>query len=153
MRRLPVDRAARIFRVVEMGQEVMDNVTGTWQLVRTSSTAEDGTAMPPPYGGEKAMGRVVLNGDGRMMAVLIDGRVELPEGVTREYTSYCGNYTFDGKQLITRVDAASDVARLGTDQVHDVHFEGDLMVLRPPLKAYNGRAEQRELHWRKISDT
>jgi len=130
----------------------MNAITGTWQLVRTSSTAEDGTAMPPPYGGEKAMGRVVLNEDGRMMAVLIDGRAELPDGETREYTSYCGNYTFDGKQLITRVDAASDPDRMGTDQVRDVHFEGDLMVLRPPLKSYASQAEQRELHWKKISD-
>jgi hypothetical protein len=130
----------------------MDDITGTWQLVRTSSKAEDGTVMPPPYGGEKAMGRVVLNADGRMMAVLIDGRIDLPEGAAREYTSYCGNFTFDGKQLITRVDAASDGARLHTDQVRDVHFEGDLMVLRPPLKSYSGGAERRELHWRKISD-
>ena len=108
--------------------------------------------MPPPYGGENAMGRVVLNTDGRMMAVLIDGRTELPEGAAREYTSYCGDYTFDGKQLVTRVDAASEPARMHTDQVRDVHFEDDLMVLRPPLKAYSGNAEQRELHWRKISD-
>jgi len=131
----------------------MAAITGTWQLVRTASKATDGTDMPPPYGGEKAMGRVVLNSDGRMMAVLIDGRPELPDGVAREYTSYCGSYTYDGKQLITRVDAASDPARMGTDQVRDVHFEEDLMVLRPPLRAYGGKDEQRELHWRKISDT
>ena len=130
----------------------MDAIIGTWQLVRTSSKAQDGTELPPPYGGDKAMGRVVLNADARMMAVLIDGRPELPGGVTREYTSYCGSYTFDGKQLITRVDAASDPARMGTNQVRGVHFEGDLMVLRPPLKSYNAGAEQRELHWRKIAD-
>lgn len=109
--------------------------------------------MPPPYGGEKAMGRIVLNADGRMMAVLIDGRLELPDGVAREYTSYCGSYTFDGRQLITRVDAASDPARLGTDQVRDVYFEGELMVLRPPVRSYNGKDEQRVIHWRRISDT
>ena len=130
----------------------MDAITGTWQLVRTSSKRADGGDMPPPYGGEKAMGRVVLNADGRMMAVLIDGRPQLPSGVAREYTSYCGSYTFDGKKLITRVDAASDPARMGTDQVRDVHFEGDLMVLRPPLRSYGADAEQRELHWRKISE-
>lgn len=130
----------------------MTAITGTWQLVRTSSKDANGADLPPPYGGEKAMGRVVLNGDGRMMAVLIDGRPELPNGTSREYTSYCGNYTFDGKTLITRVDAASDPARMGTDQVRDVHFEDDLMVLRPPLRSYGAGAEQRELHWRKISD-
>lgn len=121
-------------------------------LVRTAATAVDGSPLPPPYGGEKAMGRVVLNGDGRMMAVLIDGRPELPEGVTREYVSYCGNYTFDGKQLITRVDATSDPGRFDTDQVRDVSFEGELMVLRPPVQPYAGSIGQRVLHWRRISD-
>ena len=130
----------------------MDAITGTWQLVRTSSKRADGEDMSPPYGGEKAMGRVVLNADGRMMAVLIDGRPELPTGEAREYTSYCGSFTFDGETLITRVDGASDPARMGTDQIRDVHFEGDLMVLRPPLRSYGADAEQRELHWRKISD-
>lgn len=129
----------------------MNEITGTWMLVRATAVAEDGTPMPPPYGGETAMGRAVLNADGRMMAVLIDGRTDLAADQTREYTSYCGDYTFDGKRLITRVDAASDPARLGTDQVRDVHFEGDLMVLRPPLKAYSAQPEQRTLHWRRIS--
>lgn len=132
---------------------MMHDITGTWALVQASSKTADGKEMPPPYGGEKAMGRAVFNEDGRMMAVLIDGRAQLPNGVKREYTSYCGCYTFDGRQLITRVDAASDPDRMGTDQIRDVHFEGDLMVLRPPLKSYGAAAEQRELHWRKISDT
>ena len=132
----------------------MKSIAGTWQLVRTSCVAaDDGTPLPPPYGGEKAMGRVVLNEDGRMMAVLIDGRVELPHGETREYTSYFGQYTFDGKKLVTRVDAASEAERMGTDQIRDVRFEDGLMVLRPPLKRIAGRMGQRELFWRKISDT
>lgn len=131
----------------------MKNVTGTWALVKATTVAADGTRHTTPFGGEKAMGRVVLNADGRMMAVLVDGRKSLPGGETREYSSYCGNYTFDGKQLITKVDAASDPARIGTDQVRDVRFEGELMVLRPPLRSYLGKpAEQRELYWRKISD-
>ena len=66
-----------------------------------------------------------------MMAVVCDGRREIPDGGKRDYSSYCGNYTFDGKQLITRVDAASDPARIGSDQVRDVRFEQGLMVLRP----------------------
>jgi starch phosphorylase len=28
-----------------------------------------------------------------------DGRLELPAGVSREYSSYCGNYTYDGTQV------------------------------------------------------
>ena len=129
----------------------MIEIIGTWALVRATATTADGRALPAPYGGEKGMGRVTLNADGRMMAVLCDGRPSMPGAAKREYTSYCGNYTFDGKRLITRVDACSDPARMGTDQVRDVHFEGKLMVLRPPLRAYAQEPEQRTLWWEKIA--
>ena len=51
-----------------------------------------------------------------MMAVLVDGRAKLPDGAKREYSSYCGNYTFDGTTLITTVDASrrSRPARLAS---------------------------------------
>jgi hypothetical protein len=94
----------------------------------------------------------MLGADGRMMAVTCDGRREIPNDGKREYGSYCGNYTFDGKQLITRVDAASDPSRIGSDQVRDARFEDGLMVLRPPPRTYGGSIEQRELYWEKIAD-
>jgi hypothetical protein len=98
------------------------------------------------------MGRVVLDAGGRMMAVVCDSAKELPAGSKREYSSYCGNYTFDGSTLTTRVDAASDPARIGSDQVRGVRFEGDLMVLRPPSRVQDGVTEHRELYWQRISD-
>lgn len=128
------------------------SIVGTWRLVRAYATAADGTQLPAPYGGDNAMGRVTFNADSRMMAVLCDGRPILPEGTAREYGSYCGTYSFDGTRLITRVDAASDPSRIGSDQVRDVRFEGGLMVLRPPLRAYAAGPEQRELWWEKIAD-
>ncbi|HEX4892630.1 MAG TPA: lipocalin-like domain-containing protein [Hyphomicrobiaceae bacterium] len=128
------------------------SIVGTWRLVKGYATAPDGTALPPPYGGEKGMGRVTFNADGRMMAVLCDGRSEMPAGMAREYNSYCGNYTFDGKRLVTKVDACSDPARLSSDQIRDVRFEGDFMILRPPVRDIGGKATQRELWWEKISD-
>ena len=129
----------------------MENVTGTWRLVRAVSRDASGNELPAPYGGHPS-GRVLLGADGRMMAMTGDGRKDIPGGGAREYSTYCGNYTFDGKRLITRVDAASDPARVGTDQVRDVRFEGNHMVLRPPLRPYGGAPEQRELYWEKISD-
>lgn len=127
-------------------------IVGTWRLVKGVSIDGDRAPMPPPYGGDKAMARLVLNADGRMIAVLCDGRVDIPPGEARDYTSYCGAYTFDGARLSTRVDAASDPARMGTDQVREVRFEGDLMVLRPPPRQRNGKTEHRELFWKKIAD-
>lgn len=129
----------------------MTSIVGTWRLVRAVSRDSSGKELTAPYGGY-GTGRVMLGADGRMMAVTCDGRREIPAGGNREYSSYCGNYTFDGKQLTTRVDAASDPSRLGSDQVRDVRFEDGLMILRPPMRAYGGSVEQRELYWEKIAD-
>lgn len=130
----------------------MESIVGTWRFVRGSVTSEDGNPAPPPYGGEKGMGRVTFNADGRMMAVLCDGRASLPDGEAREYSSYCGNYTFDGQRLVTKVDAASDMQRLGGDQVRNVEFVGRQMVLRHTVRRADGQRFRRELWWEKIAE-
>ena len=66
-------------------------------------------------------------------------------GVSREYNSYCGNCTYDGERLITRVDAASDPTRIGSDQVRGVRFEGERMVLIPPPRKTGETDERREI--------
>jgi hypothetical protein len=106
----------------------MPSIVGTWKLVHATARDAAGTERSSPHGG-KALGRVTFTADGRMMSVVCDGRPELPAGVIREYSSYCGNYTFDGAQLVTRVDGASDPSRIGSDQVRGVRFEGERMVL------------------------
>jgi hypothetical protein len=127
---------------------------GTWALVRVEAVDADGQPVsPPPFGGGNFIGRVVLTAEGRLSAAITDARPEIPEGQTRDYSCYTGKYTFDGRTLITRVDACSDPARMGTEQVRDVTFEGDLMVLRPPLQSYGDKpVERRTLWWKKISD-
>src|SRR5580658_9172651 len=110
----------------------MPSIVGTWRLVKAEARDPSGRLLPAPYGG-KGMGRVTFNPEGRMAAVVVDGRPELPPGIARDYSSYCGNYTFDGDRLVTRVDAASDPARIGSDQVRGVRILGDdRMVLVPP---------------------
>jgi hypothetical protein len=149
-------RAARAIAVLDNvrleceGGPCMRSIIGTWRLV--SATAQDGSGqpLPPPYGAN-GMGRVTFNADGRMMAVVCDGRPVLPPGTPRDYSSYCGNYTFDGARLVTKVDAASDPARIGTDQVREVRFDGARMVLHPPPRQSGGGAEHRELTWERIA--
>ncbi len=128
----------------------MSGIVGTWGLVAAVARDAAGNVLPTPFG-PRAMGRVVFNAEGRMMAVLCDGRASLPQGTTRDYSSYCGNYTFDGSRLVTRVDAASDPARIGTDQVREVRFEGEHMILRPPPRQGTGGPEQREITWERIA--
>jgi hypothetical protein len=128
----------------------MPSIVGTWKLLHTTARDAAGTARPSPYGG-KALGRVTFTAGGRMMSVVCDGRSELPTGVSREYSSYCGNYTYDGAKLVTRVDAASDPSRIGSDQVRGVRFEGERMVLIPPPRRTGEIEEHREITWERIA--
>jgi len=130
----------------------MPGIVGTWRLVETAAQDPGGSPLPPhfaPYG-PKPMGIVTFTADGRMMAVLCDGRPALPEGSAREYNSYCGNYSFDGETLVTKVDGASSPSRLA-DQVRRVSFDGDRVVLRPPVDEVDGVARQRVLVWERIA--
>jgi len=129
----------------------MNSIVGTWRLVRDAAFDADGKLQPAPYGGVP-VGRVMFTSNGRMMAMTGDGRPTVPGGQVREYNTYAGTYTFDGKRLITRVDSCSNPANMGTEQVREVGHEGGLMVLRPPVRAYAGRpAEQRVLYWERVS--
>jgi hypothetical protein len=128
----------------------MPSIVGTWKLVRATAHDAAGNALPSPYG-PQAMGRLVFTEGGRMMSVLCDGRPDLPAGMGRDYSSYCGNYTCDGDRLVTRVDAASDPSRIGSDQVRGVRFEGELLILIPPPRGSGDKAEYREIAWQRIA--
>ena len=126
-------------------------IVGTWRLVATRARNDAGEAMHPPYG-PKPTGIVVFAADRRMICVLCDGRAEMPQGEPeREYSSYCGSYTFDGTTLVTRVDAAAEKSRIGGDQVRKVAFEGELLVLKPPARPWRGVTQHRELVWERIA--
>lgn len=85
--------------------QIDPRILGTWKLVSTKGIDDDGMAQPPPYG-PAPNGVVCFQPDGRMYCVLCDGRSVLPEGESRQFMSYAGNYTFDGTTLTTRVDAS-----------------------------------------------
>jgi hypothetical protein len=116
---------------------------GTWRLVASRAVDANGHELPPPYG-PAPMGRLVLNEDGRMMAVLCDGRPVLPKGTSRAYGSYCGNYRVQGDTLITTVDAAAVTDRIGGEQIRKLAFRDGQLVLLPPRRA---DGEQREIFW------
>ena len=143
--------AARAANAADKAPITKQALIGTWKLVDATSRDPDGKPLPKPYG-PKGMGIVTLNADGRMMAVLCDGRTSLPDGTTRDYASYCGNYTFDGATLITKVDSSS-AARIaiGSDQVRKVRFEGKRLVLTPPPVMLNGVMQHRDIFWERIS--
>lgn len=127
----------------------MQSLIGTWQLIHTECIADNGDLLPPPYAGDTAMGLVSLREDGRMICVLCDSRTELPTDGVREYNSYCGNFRIDGKQLVTRVDTSANPDWIGTDQIRDVSFDGETLILRP-VRDEKSTGGQRILHWKKL---
>jgi len=152
-RRHALQLAAGVAAVAAIGNEAaaaVPDVAGVWKLLGGSMTDPSGKSVGVPYG-PRGMGLVSLTSDGRMMAVLIDGRATLPDGAKREYSSYCGNYTFDGTTLITTVDASSDPTRFASQQVRKVRFEGERMILVPPERDDGGIKIHRELIWERIS--
>jgi hypothetical protein len=124
-------------------------IVGIWQLKSTIGRDDAGKVLPQPYG-PLAMGLVTFQADGRMMAVLCDGRAAL-ESEPRQFMSYAGNYTFDGTTLSTRVDASSDASRVGGEQVRSVRFDNGAMVLAPPRRLYGGVMQHQELVWERVS--
>jgi hypothetical protein len=130
----------------------MRDIVGTWRLVKTSAHDDSGKPIHPPYG-EKPRGLLVFYPDGRMMSVLCDGRRELPPNETvREYNSYCGNYEYDGRTLVTHVDASADPKRVGGDQTRFTQFEGELLVLTQKPRLWQGTMQHRRLYWERIAD-
>jgi hypothetical protein len=124
-------------------------IVGTWRLIATQGRDDGGNALPPPYG-PQPMGLVVFQGDGRMMAVLCDGRGRMPAEEPRQFMSYAGNYSFDGATLTTRVDASSDASRIGGDQVRSVRFDDGRLVLAPPRRLFAGIVQHQELVWERV---
>lgn len=127
----------------------MPNIIGHWRLVSTRAWTTDGTPAPETYG-PIPLGIVTLTPEGRMLAVLSDGRPTLPPGTKRAYRSYIGAYTFDGTTLHTVVDGADTPDWLGSDQIRAARFEGRLMILRPPARIIDGREIHRELAWERL---
>jgi hypothetical protein len=120
----------------------MDTIEGTWRLVRAIARDDVGNLRPSPYDGH-GMGRIVIGG--RMAVMMIDWRHDVPGGQKREYSGYTGTYTYDGKQLITTVDAAPDPGRIGTKQARGARFENGVMILIPPSRVVDAVTEHREI--------
>jgi hypothetical protein len=129
----------------------MSEIVGTWRMVESRARDENGAPLPPSYG-PIGMGLVQFHPEGRMMCVLSDARLTLPDATpAREYVSYAGAYRFDGQTLVTRVDHTSDAKRLGGDEIRQVRFEGARLVLTPPPRPMGGKTQHRELVWERIA--
>lgn len=123
---------------------MMSEIHGTWRLISATAVDADGKPIRDPYG-PTPIGRIVLHESGRMMVMVCDGRLAMPDGQKRLHQFYGGNYRIEGDRLITDVDVAIMTERIGGQQVRKFEFDGSDLVLYPPRRP---DGEQRKLVWR-----
>ncbi len=128
----------------------MRSIDGVWQMINTECIAVDGSALPPPYGGASGMGVIYVRNN-RLTCVLCSSEPSSP-GRSPEYNSYCGPYSYDGKRLITRVDASSNKEWIGTEQIRDVSYDNGILTLCPVEGSGPVDKGQRVLHWARLPD-
>lgn len=124
----------------------MKTLIGAWRLIDACAVDQSGNRFPSPLGPEP-MGIAEFGAD-RMMVVVGDGRPSLPpDAKNRILNAYSGAYRFDGDELLTRVDAASDPALLGTEQVRQVKFDGSRLVVSPKNEILGSAPRSLVLVW------
>jgi hypothetical protein len=126
----------------------MERLIGIWRLVEVRARDPEGRPIASEFG-PVPVGTVQF-GPQRMMAALGDGRPPA-EGETRFWVAYTGVWSADGGTLSTRVDAAWPTNRIGTDQVRQVRWEGERVVLSPPPRMVKGVMHHLELAWEKVA--
>ena len=115
---------------------------GSWRLVSYETTDAEGRK-GRPYG--DAVGRISYDANGNMA-----GQVMRPDRAHAEpgYIAYFGTYDVaaDGGSVVHHVQGALNPAWVGGDQVRQMRFEGERLILSTVISK-NGVAITHELTW------
>ena len=122
----------------------MSSLIGVWKLVEARAFDDAGQEVPSPLG-PHPMGVAIIDAD-RIMAMAGDGRTTLSPEVKRAFAAYCGRYTFDGTEAVTRVDGASSQEMM-EDQVRHIRFDGSRRMIVVPVSRLFGQGGGLELVW------
>ncbi len=130
-----------------------DDLIGTWTLLGNHHRSADGKELDAQFGPEP-MGVIRFDANGRMIVVIADARVRLPDALDqRPFSGYTGRWTLDGDVLTTEVDESFLTQYVGSVQRREVvHQDGRLTLIPPPL-VIDGVTHYRELVWEKIAGT
>ncbi|WP_233808338.1 lipocalin-like domain-containing protein [Paraburkholderia sp. HP33-1] len=127
----------------------MQTLSGTtWKLVEAFAFDEEGHELSPPLG-KCPMGVVMFEAE-RMIVAVIDGSSSLPTDIQRVFAAYSGRYSFDGMELVTSVDGASD-PDLVQQQIRHIHFESPTRIAITPKNRVIGRDAGLKFVWERIS--
>jgi len=124
-----------------MELDIRDRLVGTWKLVSTEQTMNDGTTQPFAAFGPYAHGFLIYQRDGYMCAVLINpdrqkladpahATVEEKLAAADSTFFYCGRYQIDvmQKQVVHLPEVASNPGYVGSRQIRPYEFKGDRLI-------------------------
>jgi len=135
-----------------------DRLIGNWTLVSYDAIAPDGTRSLP-FG--QAIGRLSYDDHGHMSGQVMRpgrARVSIGAGGAQQvrgayigYIAYFGRYDISpaGDAIVHHVDGALNPAWVGGDQVRQMQFLGDLLVLQADVLK-NHQKIRHVLTWRKL---
>ena len=121
--------------------DIRDRFVGTWKLVSTEQTMNDGTTRPFAAYGPRGRGFLIYQPDGYMCAVLVNPdrphwadpahkTIEEKAAAADGTFSYCGRYEIDTeqKQIVHLPEVASDPGWVGSRQIRPYTFEGERLI-------------------------
>jgi hypothetical protein len=123
-----------------------ERLIGTWRLVSYETTESD-PRRRRPYG--DAAGRLSYDAAGNM-----SGQVMRPDRAIEDslgYIAYFGTYDVaaDGRSVVHHVQGALDPAWVGGDQLRQLRFEGERLVLSAEVRK-NGAIVTHVLTWERL---
>src|SRR5262249_17033568 len=129
-------------KIMKSELEIRDRLIGTWKLVSTEETLNDGSTRPFSGYGPHAQGFLMYQSDGYMCAVL----EKLGDGAF----AYCGRYQIDveQEQIVHLPEVATDPEFVGSRQVRPYVFEGDRLIFSDSEK-HDSSVSRWKIVWEK----
>lgn len=125
---------------------IEEKFLGTWRLVGVvredvdSGRKLDLDATPAGY--------ISYTPDGRMSVIIHHHAPDHPE----QFTCYAAQWHVEGDTVIHAIDITNRPRWRGTRQLRNYRFEGDRLVLTPPVSEdyTHGTVTRRSLTWQKV---
>jgi hypothetical protein len=135
--------------------ELRRKIVGAWKLVSVAYEDAASGGRTPVYGAHPK-GIQIATPEGRWLALMTAEGRGVPNSdderaqALKTMIAYTGRYRIEDGKVITKVEAAWNEAWVGTEQIREVRFDGDRLLLQsPPMPHPNisGRVVRVIVEW------
>jgi hypothetical protein len=145
-----------------MYSDILNRIVGTWRLVSTEQTMNNGTTLPFTAFGPRAQGFLMYQRDGYVCAVLVNpdrqkwaepahATVEEKAGAADGMFFYCGRYEVDAaqKQIVHIPEVASNPGYVGSRQIRPYELKGDCLIFSG-VEKHDPNISRWRIVWEKV---